>query len=145
MDRKRVRIITDNSTETAFLQAIADNPSDYVTRLIYADWLDEHDLNNFAEFQRFVAERGGQFYPWPAADSGKMVCWHRTREENLLFLAPPEVPANVFSLLEAMPVYKGKLCRALYRSEFRAWCDLESAYLMWIGVRRQLKEEVPHA
>ncbi len=36
----------------AFLAAIAADPYDQVTRLVYADWLDEHDAPEAADWQR---------------------------------------------------------------------------------------------
>jgi uncharacterized protein (TIGR02996 family) len=35
-----------------FMQAIGENPEDYATRLIFADWLDDHDEPELAQFQR---------------------------------------------------------------------------------------------
>src|SRR6516162_7801674 len=40
----------------AFLRAIADNPYDDTPRLVYADWLDEHDDPGRAEFIRLQCE-----------------------------------------------------------------------------------------
>lgn len=42
----------------AFLKALAENPDDVTTRLVYADWLDEHGEHEEADFQRkWVAAR----------------------------------------------------------------------------------------
>lgn len=42
--------------ETAFLRAIRANPADPVTRLAFADWLDDHDRPDRAEFVRIQVE-----------------------------------------------------------------------------------------
>ena len=42
-------------TEEAFLRAIVDRPGDDTPRLVYADWLDDHDASARAAFLR--AER----------------------------------------------------------------------------------------
>jgi uncharacterized protein (TIGR02996 family) len=45
------------SEEAAFLRAIADNPDDDTARLVFADWLDEHDRPARAELIRVQCER----------------------------------------------------------------------------------------
>ena len=40
------------SDEASFLKAIRDKPGERSTRLVYADWLDEHDRSREAEFLR---------------------------------------------------------------------------------------------
>jgi uncharacterized protein (TIGR02996 family) len=40
------------SDEAGFLKAIVDQPAERSTRLVYADWLDEHDRPREAEFLR---------------------------------------------------------------------------------------------
>jgi len=44
------------SESEAFLAAICANPADDLPRLVYADWLDEHDQSNYAEFIRMQCE-----------------------------------------------------------------------------------------
>jgi uncharacterized protein (TIGR02996 family) len=44
------------SEEAAFLEALKANPADDTTRLVYADWLDEHGETAQAEYLRLVAE-----------------------------------------------------------------------------------------
>jgi uncharacterized protein (TIGR02996 family) len=44
------------STETAFLATLKATPADDTTRLVYADWLDEHGRPLEAEYLRLVAE-----------------------------------------------------------------------------------------
>lgn len=41
--------------ESAFLAALQANPADDTARLVYADWLDEHDQPDKAEYLRLVA------------------------------------------------------------------------------------------
>ena len=41
-----------NPEMTAFLQAIAEEPADDTSRLVFADWLEEHDQPARAEFIR---------------------------------------------------------------------------------------------
>jgi uncharacterized protein (TIGR02996 family) len=54
--------------EAAFLAAILDDPADDTPRLVYADWLEDHDRHDRAEFIRlqcFYARK-------PADDSGAL-------------------------------------------------------------------------
>ncbi|MBY0458829.1 MAG: TIGR02996 domain-containing protein [Gemmataceae bacterium] len=44
------------SDEAAFLDALKVNPADDTARLVYADWLDEHDQPRKAEYLRLVSE-----------------------------------------------------------------------------------------
>ncbi len=44
------------SEEAAFLMALKANPADDTARLVYADWLDEHDQPHKAEYLRAVVE-----------------------------------------------------------------------------------------
>jgi uncharacterized protein (TIGR02996 family) len=44
------------SEEAAFLEALKSNPADDTARLVYADWLDDHDEPRKAEYLRLVAE-----------------------------------------------------------------------------------------
>src|SRR5262245_1811153 len=44
-------------TNDAFLRAICEDPNDDALRLVYADWLDEHDQPARAEFIRLQVER----------------------------------------------------------------------------------------
>src|SRR5215207_7575777 len=61
------------SDEAGFLKSIADEPAERSTRLVFADWLDEHDRPREAEFLRLqlqvaelsarLLELGGQLEP----------------------------------------------------------------------------------
>jgi uncharacterized protein (TIGR02996 family) len=42
------------SAEAAFLEVLKANPADDTTRLVYADWLDEHDRAPEAEYLRLI-------------------------------------------------------------------------------------------
>jgi uncharacterized protein (TIGR02996 family) len=44
------------SEEAAFLSALKANPADDTARLVYADWLDDHDQPHKAEYLRAVVE-----------------------------------------------------------------------------------------
>jgi uncharacterized protein (TIGR02996 family) len=46
----------DMSDEDAFLRKILENPADDVTRLVYADWLQEHEEHAKSEFLRLTVE-----------------------------------------------------------------------------------------
>lgn len=118
--------------EIAFRRSIAEKPADWTTRLIFADWLEEQGRSAAAAFQRWVVER--KTSPW-SSETGKSWFWMSSGEENYYYLFPPEVPWYIFELLDAKPVHKGKLTRAFYRSEQRAWEDLEKAYLWWFKLR----------
>ncbi len=49
----------------AFLQAIIDDPRDLVTRRAFADWLDEHDEPEFADFHRkWTVEKYDEAWKW---------------------------------------------------------------------------------
>lgn len=48
------------SDEAAFLEALTANPADDTARLVYADWLDEHDQPQKAEYLRAVAALADQ-------------------------------------------------------------------------------------
>lgn len=119
-------------TEAALLRAILLNPADDVARLVYADWLDEHDEPREAEIQRWMArttwdgierrahheELQGAF--WPVLDyrAGKaFVVFHLRRPEE-------EVPAFTKSLLKRK-IY----CRYvdnINKSQLAAYAELTS-------------------
>jgi uncharacterized protein (TIGR02996 family) len=46
-------------TRAAFLEAICENPADDAVRLVFADWLDDHDESERAEFIRVQVELAG--------------------------------------------------------------------------------------
>src|SRR3954468_20934395 len=50
----------------AFLNAIFDQPDDDLPRLVYADWLEEHDQPDYAAFIRLSVSADGGSKP-PAA------------------------------------------------------------------------------
>ena len=61
----------------ALLKAVCDNPDDDTPRLVFADWLDEHDEPDRAEFIRLQIEIAG-------LPDGKKKTKLRTREKKLL-------------------------------------------------------------
>lgn len=95
----------------AFEQALDTAPDDWTTRLVYADWLEEHGDNDLASAQRWMAERelapklepaGGNWGPagfnpanyewhwWPEAwmnfgdipeANSFLAAWHPSREK----------------------------------------------------------------
>ena len=49
----------------AFLQAIADDPRDLATRRAFADWLDEHDEPELADFHRkWTVKKYDEAWKW---------------------------------------------------------------------------------
>lgn len=59
------------SDEAAFLEALQANPADDTARLVYADWLDEHDQPQKASYLRLVvdfAQRDGDLATVPGAE-----------------------------------------------------------------------------
>jgi uncharacterized protein (TIGR02996 family) len=71
--------------ETGLLQAIRENPADDLPRLVYADWLDDHDQPQRAEFIRLqieLARRPPCGHPWRHRDCSS--CVRRGRAEELL-------------------------------------------------------------
>lgn len=50
--------------QQGFLDAIKQNPRDFVTRKIYADWLDEHDFPEEAQKQRNWNDEKQDAYEW---------------------------------------------------------------------------------
>jgi uncharacterized protein (TIGR02996 family) len=71
--------------DRGFLLSIRDQPDDDVLRLIYADWLDDRDQPERAEFIRLQVERAGKT---PCGHSerapGCVWCSGQMREEELL-------------------------------------------------------------
>jgi uncharacterized protein (TIGR02996 family) len=54
------------SEEAAFLMALKASPADDTARLVYADWLDDHDQPQKAEYLRLVAELARAFEETPS-------------------------------------------------------------------------------
>jgi uncharacterized protein (TIGR02996 family) len=48
--RRGTNMTATTSDRQAFLDKIAENPDDLTTRLVYADWLDERDINTKCEY-----------------------------------------------------------------------------------------------
>jgi uncharacterized protein (TIGR02996 family) len=64
--------------EEAFLEDICEHPEDDTPRLIFADWLEEHDNPERAEFIRLQCDLAGR------GDSDPVVLRARPREQTLL-------------------------------------------------------------
>jgi uncharacterized protein (TIGR02996 family) len=106
------------SDEAGFLKSIADKPAERSTRLVYADWLDEHDRPREAEFLRLqiqvaemnarLRELGGEIgSEWLTAVSMLVsrprVTLRTGRELRLLNLRQHGVYAG---LLEGLPTHE---------------------------------------
>lgn len=63
----------------AFLGAIFDNPDDDTPRLVYADWLQEHDQEDYAHFIRLSIQMGSAQSPaeWKQLNSKRRPFWKR--------------------------------------------------------------------
>src|SRR4051812_31227057 len=65
------------SDEATFLEALKANPADDTARLVYADWLDEHDEPAKAEFLRltvaFAVEDEPEVSPARVRDLGERI------------------------------------------------------------------------
>jgi uncharacterized protein (TIGR02996 family) len=70
------------SSPAPFLAAIASNPDDDLPRLVYADWLDEHDQPDRAEFIRLQCHsaRVGPLDPTWAAAKLREYAWFKANE-----------------------------------------------------------------
>ena len=67
------------SDRAAFVRAVCVNPADDLTRLAFADWLDEHGEHDRAEFVRVqcrIATLEREGYGWPVcAKCGRAKAW----------------------------------------------------------------------
>jgi uncharacterized protein (TIGR02996 family) len=94
--------MSDASDEAGFLADICANPADDTTRLVFADWLDEHGEPDRAEFIRVqvaLAKDEVELNRLRAADEPhidvqRRVILARLRERELLFASPAEGEAN---------------------------------------------------
>src|SRR5262245_16884034 len=81
--------------DTGFLRAIACDPDDDTARLAYADWLDERDQHNRAEFIRAQIAVAGQPVDTP-------------QRRKLAFLARQLLDANEGQWLEHPDAFIGE-------------------------------------
>lgn len=65
----------------AFLDAIFDYPDDDTPRLVYADWLQEHGQENYAQFIRLQCAAARE-KPWSARRGKPIVGRDRPRVES---------------------------------------------------------------
>ena len=66
------------TTEAELLAALAAAPDDVALRLVYADWLDEHDRPRAAARERLLARYGHFEHAAPEMKPGKRD-WYATR------------------------------------------------------------------
>jgi uncharacterized protein (TIGR02996 family) len=86
-----------SANRNAFLAAIRANPDDDLVRMVFADWLDEHDEPEFAGFIRFQIARASQ----PVANP------HARRLEELFESSRPGSPVKFL----ALPANLSAVCR----------------------------------
>jgi uncharacterized protein (TIGR02996 family) len=84
--------------DEAFLAAIRESPTDEGPRLIYADWLDEHDRALEAEFMRVQCELERlRAAPANSLRDFRLLRVKQRREELLIYLwkvTPPQGPES---------------------------------------------------
>jgi uncharacterized protein (TIGR02996 family) len=80
--------------ETQFLDDLKANPHDPVTRLVYADWLEEQGREAEAACERFIARH--RIQPWQRR-RGSLYHWHP--EPDVLTWFKYGVPRWVFERL----------------------------------------------
>ena len=106
-----------DAVSTAFLAAIIANPKDDLTRLVFADWLDEHDESERAEFIRVQCEadriKGGgcAVVLLSACDGTKewcIRCGLISRSRELLGLHWPNWAGRVLSRYHCDDLWKAK-------------------------------------
>ncbi len=57
--------------DKAFEAALNDDPNDWATRLVYADWLEENGFADYASAQRWMVEEKRQ----PVLGTGGWIWW----------------------------------------------------------------------
>jgi uncharacterized protein (TIGR02996 family) len=102
-----------DSEKYAFLEAIARNRDDTTTRLVYADWLDEHHRGEEAYAQRWMV--AWKKWPLPRVPdaSGKRIIkhWAWYRQSGRDDVTPDVLPKLVFL---ALPGVKQHQVHKLY-------------------------------
>jgi uncharacterized protein (TIGR02996 family) len=93
----------DQQTGEGFEVALDANPTDRVTRLAYADWLDEHDRLEDAAVQRWLAGRGQWARPSPPAPDTPRTWdwWNGGRDSGHASTREADLPADLYALLPA--------------------------------------------
>jgi uncharacterized protein (TIGR02996 family) len=114
------------SDEAAFLAALKANLADDTARLVYADWLDEHNEPAKAEYLRLVVELTRQ---GPVVDAASPIAARLGALEGQLSQAWCGECGNRFDLL---------LCD--YTDKFRAIKTLRSTLFIGLGALKELIE-----
>jgi uncharacterized protein (TIGR02996 family) len=94
----------------AFLKRITDDPDDDLPRLVFADWLDEHGLGEYAEFIRLQIDRARRGDATPSAREREL--FHRNEGWLLGFI--PEGFREGIEFRRGFP--------------YRAECDAETLF-----------------
>lgn len=103
----------------AFIRAIAEDPADDAHRLVFADWLDDHDEATLAEFIRVQMNLGDVHRDKPPRKLARMVA----RERQLL-------EANEKTWLGVLePINDEVSCHAVFRRGFVASLAAEGGLL----------------
>lgn len=99
--------------QMSFESRLLDNPLDWTTRLIYADWLDEQGLKDEAFLQRWL----GRYEKYPARRTSpgarKPWAWWPTyllREQTSAYCLPAPV---FFGLRNVKSTHRARLYQAL--------------------------------
>lgn len=97
-----MRMMLDQATNAAFLAAIRNAPDDDAPRLVYADWLDDHDDSERAEFIRVQVKLARTE---PVIKAGTVLCAdgmpyeaHRT-DRPPVGIAPQDRPNDEYERL----------------------------------------------
>lgn len=117
------------SDEAALLHAICAHPDDDTPRLVYADWLDEHDQPERAEFIRVQVERDA--LTDHSSDEYKCLV---AREAELLAAHRPTWLAHLGAFAEAMR--EGRVQIEFDRG-FPEWVSLSGATVADFAILRQ--------
>jgi uncharacterized protein (TIGR02996 family) len=100
----------------AFLDAIFDHPDDDTPRLVYADWLQEHGQENYAQFIRLQCAAARE-KPWSDAANGLWEeigrVWHRLDEEWY------PATRDVWQVPGLVPHWDWATRASVYRTELR--------------------------
>jgi uncharacterized protein (TIGR02996 family) len=94
-------------TERALFQNVLDNPTDPAAKNIYADWLEEHNLERLAYAYRWAAARGRHPYVERGKDpEDDIVLWDRQRGRKAPVKHFHRLPRTVFLALRP-PLIRG--------------------------------------
>lgn len=100
----------------AFLDAIFDSPDDDTARLVYADWLQEHDQNDFAQFVRLsVRAVSGSLLPAERKrlESERKGIWKRIRAVRYDAIVGVRIQDYERGILNRLTTYGDSLTRTI--------------------------------